>query len=73
MVKGFWNKLENPNSNFTFNLVVLSLVLFVIVLCAVYVIRVWDTPDKIYLIIGNFITLLVGLLGGKALSKNGDK
>ncbi|MFA4960831.1 MAG: hypothetical protein WC548_04165 [Candidatus Pacearchaeota archaeon] len=70
--KGFLEKLEDPKSNFTFNVISLSIAFLVVILCILYVISCWSTPDKIFALIEKIILIFAGLLGGRSLVKNGN-
>jgi len=72
MGKSILERLDDSNSNFTFNVISLSVAFLVIVLCVLYVISSGDSPDKIFILIEKIILVFAGLLGGRSLGKNGN-
>ncbi len=66
MRKKFLDRLENKQ--FATHLMILALVLLFSIVLIMYLIASWNSPDKIYNILINIITLVAGFIGGKALS-----
>ena len=73
-IMSWFDELKDPDSNFVFNIIILSVLGLVGLLIIIYVFINLKDGDKIYQIIANLLSVLIGLIGGRTLgSKNKDK